>query len=203
MAAAPPPCSTPAAWVGLGPALPPQPPPVRRRHARELRAPRGHGGGPPAGSGGVAAGGRVRVPLAPQALEDVDPAGQARRRPASRRDSGGRDAQQVPVGRLDQRLHVGHDRELLSWNRGASAGCRAAAARLRGRRSGPPGTGSGTGSGGSTRSPWPPKPPKAPRAEPQPPVPNGPMVVITPATPPSATSWKSPCRPRPSPVGSS
>ena len=84
--------------------------------------------------------------------------------------------------------------------RGASAGCRAAAARLRGRRSGPPGTGSGTGSGGSTRSPWPPKPPKAPRAEPQPPVPNGPMVVITPATPPSATSSKSPSRPRPSPV---
>ena len=39
VAAAPPPCGTPAAWVGLGPALPPQPPPVRRRHARsfELR----------------------------------------------------------------------------------------------------------------------------------------------------------------------
>ena len=39
VAAAPPPCGTPAAWVDLGPALPPQPPPVRRRHARvfELR----------------------------------------------------------------------------------------------------------------------------------------------------------------------
>ena len=43
MAAAPPPCSAPTAWVGLGPALPPQPPPVRRRHALELRAPHGHG----------------------------------------------------------------------------------------------------------------------------------------------------------------
>ena len=113
MAAAPPPCGTPAAWVGLGPALPPQPPPVRRRHAQELRAPRGHGGGPPAGSGGVAAGGRVRVPLPPQALEDVDPAGQARRRAAPRRDRGGRDPQRVPVGGLDQCLPVGHDREEL------------------------------------------------------------------------------------------
>ena len=36
MAAAPPPCSATTAWVGLGPALPPQPPPVRRRHAPEL-----------------------------------------------------------------------------------------------------------------------------------------------------------------------
>ena len=71
---------------------------------------------------------------------------------------------------------------------------------FRRKRSGPPGTRSGTGSGGSTRSPWPPKPPKAPRAEPQPPVPNGPMVVTTPATPPLVTSWQSPRRPGPSPV---
>ena len=56
------------------------------------------------------------------------------------------------------------------------------------------------GSGGSTRSPWPPKPPKAPGAEPQPTAPNGPVAVTTPATPPLATSSKSPSRPRPSPV---
>ena len=43
MAAAPPPCGAPTAWGGVGRALPPQPFPVRRRHARELRAPRGHG----------------------------------------------------------------------------------------------------------------------------------------------------------------
>ena len=49
-----------------------------------------------------------------------------------------------------------------------------------GRRSVPPGTGGGTGSGGSTRNPWLPKPPKAPGAEPQPTAHNGPMVVITP-----------------------
>ena len=35
---------------------------------------------------GWAAGGGVRVPPPAEALEDVDPAGQARRRPASRRD---------------------------------------------------------------------------------------------------------------------
>ena len=69
--------------------------------------------------------------------------------------------------------------------------------------SGPPGTGSRTGSGGTTRSPWLPKLPKAPRAEPQPPVPNGPVVVTTPATPASATSSKSPSTPRPSPVSCS
>ena len=68
------------------------------------------------------------------------------------------------------------------------------------RSSGPPGTGSGTGSGGNTRNPWPPKPPKAPRAEPQPPAPNGPVAVTTLATPPLATSSKSPSMPRPSPV---
>ena len=88
---------------------------------------------------------------------------------------------------------------IRSW--GTSAGCRAAAAaRLLGRRSVPPGTGGGTGSGGSTRNPWPPKPPKAPGAEPQPTTPNGPMVATTPATPPLVTSWKSPSKPRPSPV---
>ena len=87
-------------------------------------------------------------------------------------------------------------------SRGTSAVCRAAAAaaRLLGRRSVPPGTGGGTGSGGSTRSPWLPKPPKAPGAEPRPAAPNGPMVVTSPATPPLSTSWKSPSRPRPSPV---
>ena len=69
MAAAQPPCGAPTAWVAVGAALPPQQSPVRRRHARELRAPRGHGRGPPAGSGGMAAGGRVCVPLPPQALE--------------------------------------------------------------------------------------------------------------------------------------
>ena len=39
MAAAQPPCGAPTACVGVGPALPPQRPPVRRRHARsfELR----------------------------------------------------------------------------------------------------------------------------------------------------------------------
>ena len=51
MAAAPPPCAAPTAWVGVGPALSPQPSPVRRQHARELRAPRGYGRRPPAGSG--------------------------------------------------------------------------------------------------------------------------------------------------------
>ena len=79
MAAAPPPCSAPTAWVGLGPALPPQPPPVRRRHARELRAPPGHGPRPPAGSRRLAAGGRVCLPLPAEALEGLDLAGQARR----------------------------------------------------------------------------------------------------------------------------
>ena len=39
VAAAPPPCGAPTAWVALGAALPPQQSPVRRRHARELRAP--------------------------------------------------------------------------------------------------------------------------------------------------------------------
>ena len=47
------------------------------------------------------------------------------------------------------------DRSSRSW--GTSARCRAAAvARLLGRRSVLPGTGSWTGNGGSTRSPWPP-----------------------------------------------
>ena len=43
MAAAPPPCGAPTHWVGVGAALPPQQPPVRRRHPRELRAPRDMG----------------------------------------------------------------------------------------------------------------------------------------------------------------
>ena len=59
VAAAPPPCGAPTAWVAVGAAVGPQQSPVQRRHARELRAPLGHGRGPPAGSGGVAAGGRV------------------------------------------------------------------------------------------------------------------------------------------------
>ena len=80
MAAAPPPCGAPTAWVGVGPALSPQPSPVRRRHARELRAPRGYGPRPPAGSRGLAAGGRVCLPLPPEALEGRDPARQARRK---------------------------------------------------------------------------------------------------------------------------
>ena len=85
-------------------------------------------------------------------------------------------------------------------DRGTSARCRAAAAaRLLGRRSCPPGTRSRTRNGGSTRNPWPPKPPKPPKAEPQPQTPNGPVAVTTPATPPLATSSKSPRRPRPSP----
>ena len=42
-----------------------------------------------------------------------DPAGQARRRAAPRRDGGRREAQRIPVGRHDQRLHVGHDRKEL------------------------------------------------------------------------------------------
>ena len=75
VAAAPPPCSAPTAWVGLGPALPPEPPPVRRRHARELRGPHGHGPRPPAGRGGLAAGGRVCLPLPAEALEDLRPDG--------------------------------------------------------------------------------------------------------------------------------
>ena len=39
MAAAPPPCGAPTAWVAVGAAIPPQQSPVRRRHARsfELR----------------------------------------------------------------------------------------------------------------------------------------------------------------------
>ena len=41
---------------------------------------------------------------------------------------------------------------------------------------------------------------KQPRAEPQPRVPNGTVAVTTPATPPLATSSKSPRRPRPSHV---
>ena len=59
VAAAPPPCGAPTAWVAVGAAVPPEQSPVRRRHSRELRAPLGHGRGPPEGSGGVAAGGRV------------------------------------------------------------------------------------------------------------------------------------------------
>ena len=59
LAAAPPPCGAPTAWVAVGATVPPQQSPVRMRHARELRAPGGHGGGPPTGSGGVAPGGRV------------------------------------------------------------------------------------------------------------------------------------------------
>ena len=82
MAAAPPPCGAPTAWVGVGPALSPQPSPVRRRHARELRAPRGHGPRPPAGSGRLAAGGSIRLPLPPEALEGLDPPRQAPRRAA-------------------------------------------------------------------------------------------------------------------------
>ena len=78
MAEAPPPCGAPTAWVGVGPALPPQPSPVRRRHARELRAPRGHGPRPPAVSGRLAAGGRIRLLLPPEALEGLDLARQAR-----------------------------------------------------------------------------------------------------------------------------
>ena len=74
VAAAPTPCGAPTAWVGVGAALPPQQSPVRRRHARELRAPRGHGRPPPAGSGRLAAGGRIRLSLPPQALEGLDPA---------------------------------------------------------------------------------------------------------------------------------
>ena len=38
MGAAAPPCGAPTAWVAVGAALPPQQSPVRRRHARELRA---------------------------------------------------------------------------------------------------------------------------------------------------------------------
>ena len=76
--------------------------------------------------------------------------------------------------------------------------------RLLGRRSDPPGTGSGTRSGGSTRNPSLPKPHKPrrtrPRAEPQHPAPNGPVAVTTPATPPLATFLKSRRKPRPSPV---
>ena len=86
MAAAPPPCGGPTAWVGVRPALPPQPSPVRRRHARELRAPRGYGRRPPAGSGGMAAGGRVGLPLPHETPEGLDPTRQARRRTAPRRD---------------------------------------------------------------------------------------------------------------------
>ena len=82
MAAAPPPCSAPTAWVGVGPAPSPQPPPVRRRHARELRAPHGHGPRPPAGRGGLAAGGRFCLALLPEAVEGLDPARQAWRRAA-------------------------------------------------------------------------------------------------------------------------
>ena len=67
MAAAPPPCCVPTAWVGVGAALPPQQPPVRRRHARELRAPRGYERRPPAGSGRLAAGRRIRLPLSSEA----------------------------------------------------------------------------------------------------------------------------------------
>ena len=97
-------------------------------------------------------------------------------------------------------INVSMSSRRTSRNGGASARCRAAAAaRLRGRRGGPPGTGSGTGRGGSTRSPWPPKPPKAPRAEPQPAAPNGPVAVTTSATPPLATASKSPSMPRPNP----
>ena len=54
------------------------------------------------------------------------------------------------------------------------------------------------------QDPWPPKPPKprrtGPRAEPQPPVPNKPIAATDLATPPLATSLRSPRRPRPSPV---
>ena len=43
MAAAPPPCGAPTAWVAVGAAVPPQQSPVQRRHARELRAPQDMG----------------------------------------------------------------------------------------------------------------------------------------------------------------
>ena len=73
-----------------------------------------------------------------------------------------------------------------------------------GRKSDPPGTGSGTKNGGSSRNPWPPKPFKPrrtrPRAEPQPPARNGPVAVTSSATRPLATSLKSPRRPSPNPV---
>ena len=82
MAAAPPPCGAPTAWVGVGAALPPQQSPVRRRHARELRALRGHVRRPPAGSGRLAADGRIRLPLPPEALQGLDPAVRTRRRAA-------------------------------------------------------------------------------------------------------------------------
>ena len=48
---------------------------MRRGHARELRAPHRHEPRPPAGRGGLAAGGRVCLPLPAEALEDLDPAG--------------------------------------------------------------------------------------------------------------------------------
>ena len=67
---------------GMGAALPPQQSRVRRRHARELRAPRGHGRRLPAGSGRLAAGGRIRLPLPPEALEGLDPPRQTQRRAA-------------------------------------------------------------------------------------------------------------------------
>ena len=201
MAAAPPPCSTPAAWVDLGPALPPQTPPVRRRHAQELRAPHGHRPRPPAGPWRTGCG---RKGTSTATSRGAGGRGPGRDRPGEGLRPDGieedEEAQRVPVGRLDQRLPVGRDREEVP-----GTGERAQAAGQQQRVSGdgeavPPGTGRGTGSGGSTRSPWPPKPPKAPRAEPQPPVPNGPMVVTTPAPPPLATTSKSPSRPRASPV---
>ena len=86
VAAAPPPCGAPTALVGVGTALPPQQPPVQRRHARELRAPRGHGRRQPAGSGRLAAGGMICLSRPPEALEGLDPPRQTRRRAAPRRD---------------------------------------------------------------------------------------------------------------------
>ena len=71
---------------------------MRRRHAPELRAPHGHGPRPPAGRGGLAAGGRVCLPLPAEALEDLDPAGQARQRAAPRRIEEDEDSNAYPSG---------------------------------------------------------------------------------------------------------
>ena len=194
MAAAPPPCSTPAAWVGLGPALPPQQPQCE---------------------GGMPRSFELRTDIAPDRLQAVEDWLRAegyeyrhQQRPGGRGPGRTGPAKgcvptglrrtrspTLPVGRLDQRLPVGRDREEVSRNRGTSAGCRAAAARLRRRRRGPPGTRRGTGGGGSTRSPWLPKPPKAPRGGTPAPSPQRPMVDTTPAPPSLATTSKSPSRP--------
>ena len=110
------------------------------------------------------------------------------------------DPQRLPVGRLDQRLHVGLDREEVpgTGERAQAAGQQQRVSGdgeevRRGQEAGPEVAGVPGVPGCRSR-------PRRQGRNPQPPVPNGPMVDTTPAPPPLATTSKSPGRPRASPV---